>query len=792
MLVRLTILLFCFSIFSLYAEDNETAAPADSLAKEIKTNLKISKIIVKDLTPYASKKIADLDSLPKLKRISEESVIKQLGIQEGDDLSSVSLSKAIKGLFQSQQYADVKCYARESTDGIILYVLLDELPRINKISIQGNDEFKEKEILDAMDLSEGDAASNHAFMRNTRKIKDLYRKEGILDIKVEVETQPIAKNIHEVEAIFKIKEGKKVRIQAINFTGNKSFADKKIRKQMDTKQRWKFLFIPFRTGKYEEDQFKGDLEKIKYFYKENGFFDIKIDGKPKFTYNAKGDRMFINIKLREGSKYYFADTEFKGNRIFKTDTLKTFIKYKKGELFNQKKLDESIRNIQDFYLENGYLYHNINNELAKSKKGVNILLNVTEGQVARIRLIKIEGNTSTREYVIRRNVKTYPGEIFRKSKLMRSFREIAMLNYFANIKPYYLPANSEGDVDLVFQVEEKPTGQFNIGMGYGVDVGLTGFLSIGIPNLLGRGQDLSTKLEVGKRVLNVSISYTEPWFMGSETSVGGDLYRMLYRGYYFDRLLTGGAIRIGRPFFDFDYTRIYWRYKLEDKEISNVDTTSAYAEMADEKWPQRTSSIKSTLVRDSRDLPFFPMAGSVNRVSGEWVGNFMGGDVEFQKYTLETSWYKNLVWKLTAMASGRSAVVMGYENSDNVPLDEYFRLGGTGFTGVRGYPDNSIGDIRKGDIIGGRSMLVETFELQLRVASPIGLIAFLDAGNSWKTIKGMRPFYMKIGTGIGVRIEIPMLGMLGFDLGYGFCDIYQNGKWEKSGLQPHFQFGSSF
>ena len=170
----------------------------------------------------------------------------------------------------------------------------------------------------------------------------------------------------------------------------------------------------------------------------------------------------------------------------------------------------------------------------------------------------------------------------------------------------------------------------------------------------------------------------------------------------------------------------------------------------------------------------------------------MGGDVEFQKYTFETTWYKHMFWKFVAMAQGRSAVVTGWENSDEVPLDEYFRLGGIGYTGVRGYPDNSIGPIKKGDVIGGRSMLIGTFEIQVHVAAPIGFLIFFDAGNVWSSIRQTRPKYLKLGTGLGVRIEIPMLGMLGFDVGYGFCDIYDNGSWKKSGFNPHFQFGSTF
>jgi outer membrane protein insertion porin family len=326
-------------------------------------------------------------------------------------------------------------------------------------------------------------------------------------------------------------------------------------------------------------------------------------------------------------------------------------------------------------------------------------------------------------------------------------------------------------------------GQFQVGMSYGQVDKLVGFTQIGWPNLFGRGQELNLKTEFSKTKFNLELGFTEPWLFDTPTSAGIDLFHTYHEYDIYDQRRTGVTVRFGRPIPGLDYTRGYWSHTLERVNISGVQ--EVYQQYySTQGYPKFSSRTSLTLVRDSRDRPFNASDGTRSMVSADYAGGILGGQVDFQKYIAEYRNYHPLFWKLVGMVRVRGGAVDGYSTPATVPLDEAFFIGGIGDDGVRGYPDRSL---NRSQI--NRAMLVGNVEVKYSFNPSIYLLTFADAGQSWTALRkgSFKNFYK--GAGLGVRAEIPMLGILGLDWAWGF-DRKRLGY--KDNWELHFQIGTTF
>ncbi|MFH0931579.1 MAG: BamA/TamA family outer membrane protein, partial [Candidatus Zixiibacteriota bacterium] len=348
--------------------------------------------------------------------------------------------------------------------------------------------------------------------------------------------------------------------------------------------------------------------------------------------------------------------------------------------------------------------------------------------------------------------------------------------------------------------EEKPTGSINFGAGYSERDKVVGSIGLGIPNLFGNGQNVDLSWEFGKRRNTVQLSFTEPWFRDTPTSVGIDLYQVNRRWYdYYTEGRTGVGLRLGRRLsWPDNYCRLYARYRME--KVRYFDFSGSYLEAYKDSpynlqnidWPQSTSSFDFTLTRDSRDLPQFATSGSIISWNTELAGGILGGNWSYHKHIFEFSKYKKTFWKFVLVAKVRAGLIDGYNRKSVVPYSERFAPGGTDPDGmVRGYPDGWIGPRESyGNLIRGRSVLVYNLEYQYPIMEQqIYGLFFADAGNAWLSGRQISPLsfrHLKKSVGFGFRMIVPSLGMIGFDFGYGF-DYPGGNKW-----RPHFQFGKSF
>ncbi|MCH7549838.1 MAG: BamA/TamA family outer membrane protein, partial [Candidatus Krumholzibacteriota bacterium] len=392
--------------------------------------------------------------------------------------------------------------------------------------------------------------------------------------------------------------------------------------------------------------------------------------------------------------------------------------------------------------------------------------------------------------LIRRELVLNPGDVFAAARLRRSLREVFSLGFFAGPPQVSTsPANEQGDINLTLRVEEKPAGQFRLGAGFSQLNRVSGFIGVTEPNFLGRGLRVGVDWEFSRFRQNINLQFTEPWLMGSPTELSFNVFarnqNQVNQQFYSDRR-TGFSVRVGRPFPLLDYTSAFVRYGLEQVELSNFSPLYR-GPLIDETWPQMTSSLGMTLIRNSTDNPFHPRLGSRTTFTARWTGGIFGGDVDFQRYEAEYSWYHPLFWHVVFQFRGNVGILDGFENARQVPDYELFRLGGNRRYGLRGYDFFEV--VPEGNPIfdGGRFFYIMGYELSIPLAPPtVYGSLFFDAGNTWNSFSEADPMNLRRGAGLGIRIELPMLGTVGMDYGYGF-DRIGGGAWE-----PHITFGGAF
>ncbi|MEO0084439.1 MAG: BamA/TamA family outer membrane protein, partial [candidate division WOR-3 bacterium] len=439
------------------------------------------------------------------------------------------------------------------------------------------------------------------------------------------------------------------------------------------------------------------------------------------------------------------------------------------------------------YSEQGFIYAQITPNEDIINNTVNIKYSIVENQPAKIRLVIIEGNERTHDKVIRRQISSLPGSIFKRSDVIRSQRDIFNLGFFEDVKLDYNRVNEQGDIDLIYQVKEKSSfGTIGAGISYSAQDKLTGYMELTQPNLFGKGQQLSIKAEKGGAKTNLQLGFVEPYLFDKPIT-GGINVSYLTRQYdYYEKKENAISLSFSRPLL-LDYSRIHLGINISDvvvpsKSISaNYKPTGIYSVYRD--TTHRITLMPSiSFNRDSRDYIYNPLSGSLI----SYGLDFSTIDIFFHRHIIDASVYFPMFKKFCLMFRTRMGVIEGFRNKDTVPIYERFYAGGTGVDGIRGYGDRSIGVNEGGYNIGGKAEAIYSSEFKFRPSHQLAFLVFVDAGNTWNSFREFNISNLKRGAGVGVRLEIPMLGLIGFDFGYGF-DRDGRGRWE-----PHFQFGRTF
>ncbi len=722
------------------------------------------------------------------------------GLQPGITLSSTTIPQAIRQIYALGLFSDVAIDGEYAGGGMRLKIIVKEFPRVKTLKVEGNKHIKYDDIKSKLSVFENQPAGPNRIQSSIEAIKDLYRKEGYFLASVKPITDTLADGT--IDLTLKVDENSKIKVHDVRFEGNQVFSADKLRGQMKSKPGGLL-----RSGTFKQDEFEEDKEKIAAFYHKNGYVDASVVSDSIIVLpDNKG--LELLLRVAEGSLYYFGDVSFTGNDKFKADFLRKQLKFRKGDVFNSEKFEESMTNLYTAYQDEGYIHARIvdNQQTVDSTK--QIAFDISEGMPAHIDKVLVEGNTKTKEKVIRRELFSRPGDIFRRSLLMRSMRNIMVLNYFNPEKTVpdlkYLP---NGDIDLVVKVEEKPTGQIQAGAGYSGQDKLVGTLGLGIPNFRGNGQNVSIDWAFGASTNSISLSFTEPWMFDRPTSFGVDVFDVTrvqaYADEQFSEESRGMGLSLGRRLrWPDDYFRVSLRYTLEETKYFDFNdvyrlryATDPFSLLTIDNVWQTTSVAGITITRDSRDLSQFATAGSLITLNSEYSGGPLGGNWQYHKHVFDAAKYQRIWWKLVLATKVRVGVVDSPKGDSKIPFTERFAPGGIAPDGtIRGYDDYTVGPVTpSGAYLRGRSELIYNVELQAPIVPQTiyGLI-FADAGNAWLSGRAIKPFDLdktdglKKSVGAGFRINIPGVGTVGFDFGYGY------NRPGNAGWKPHFQFGASF
>jgi outer membrane protein insertion porin family len=756
------------------------------------------------------------------------------GLKEDNVLKAGDFSRGVKQLWKSGLFNDVQIYVKDETEeGIFITIAVDEAPILGEIVITGDKKVSKTKIEEAISLRTGQRIPDFQIETGKSKVLDLYSEEGFLLAIVEVSLEEVkvdtsdankkrAKNTRDLKV--DINEGSRVKIDEIVFIGNENVSDKKLRRTLkDTKQqRWYFFW----RSSFDDNKYQDDKEKLKAFYQKHGYRDAIVTA-DSISYSVDKKKMNIWLTINEGPKYYYRNFSWDGSELYTDEQLNNALGIASGEAYNEEDLQKGIyERAQSLYMDKGYIYSNIIPEISPAgKDSIDVHFSVIENQKVYVRNINILGNTRTRENVIRRELKLYPGDVFSRQKLIRSQREVWILNYFGNVIPDVIPVDDD-KVDLEITVEEKSSERANLNVGYTKEYGMTGGGGIEFMNFRGRGQrfllSASTGLSGGStynyyggdrsKYHSFSLSFTDPMINDTPNLVGGSLFYS-FRGastqYYYPLNLTvmGGSLMWGRRFrWPDDFFRGQWGFQVTKKVYEgDQDDLDLYTGGLEQSVG---INIFQTITRDSRDRPEFTSSGSRMIWNTTFSGGVLGGNEDFHKHNLTLEWYSPLVSKFVLVNTFKVGVIGKIETKGDeisiIPYDERFIMGGNGIpygNMLRGYDDNAIGPLsNSGSPIGGNSLLRFTTELRFPLSENpvIYALAFAEMGNVWANKDMTEPFYLtrtgsinlKRAAGVGIRFFMPMIGMLGFDIGYGFDDI--TGSGEPQGWKTTITFGQQF
>ena len=767
---------------------------------------------------------ADSIVVEGLRRVERRQVLDASGLAPGRPLSYRDIQRAIKTLYATGQYADVQV-AQDTVGGRqLLIVRVRERPLLVKWAVRGVSRLSERAVKDKVQLVEGRPFDPAAEARSRGRIDSLYRAQGYAQATVR------ALHVYEADStrirvVFDIAEGRRVAIARLEIEGNTHFTDQEIVAQMKTRPEG---FWWFRSGEYDDEKLHADLqERLPKSYGQRGYVDFQALGDTLVVDETTGKATLV-VRVSEGEPYRVGTFEIVGNRRFSTDELGTLYPFtgetRTGVLglggvrrgpayFNQDRWNDATQKLQTVYFNNGYIYMHVSADVIRRRGPdgqpvVDLRWVVSEGQPAIVNKIEIAGNNVTHERVIREAIELIPGDVFRQAALIRSYQNISNLGFFQQplAFPDTRPANDQGDIDVIFRVTEKSTGNINFGASVGQGTGLGGFLGLDEPNLFGQGKRGRFQWQFGKNINDFDLSYSDPAIRESRISgtLGVHNTRLRYTIADLGQVRRqGGNLQLGFPVFRDRYTRLFTSYAIDHQTFTGGSQSVASLSCND--------CVRSTLglqiLRDTRiDLPF-PTAGTMHQIGISQSGGILGGTGDFQRLDLEGRWYAPL-GQLGGDRPGSSPLrfVMGFTTRagfvfGNAPFfDQLFTMGGTQYgIPLRGYdefsitpngfdPNASSGQASAGAF--GKAYLLMTGEIGLRLSQMLYLSTFFDAGNVWARAGQFDPTRLFRGAGIGASLISP-LGPIGIDWAYGFDRTDIAGR-PNPGWKLHFKLGNIF
>jgi len=794
------------------------------------------------------------------KYLDEELLISISGLAPGDKIklpNDAKIAKAIQNLWKQSLFSNIEINTeRIQGDKVFIDIHITERPRLSKYNFKGIKENDAKELKEKLGLVKSKVVTEATKQSAIVKIRKYYAEKGYTNVTTEIQENEDTSLVNTVILTFVIEKGQKVKINQVNIFGNENASSMKLKKQMKgTKEMARislyganresvygentndlhgylkgrgFLSISktaqlidpyvrygvFSASKFNVKKYEEDKQLMVEYYNSIGFRDAGIVADT--MYAASNGHMNLDLKVVEGNRYYFGDVEWKGNTKYNSEELSKMLGIKRGDIYNSELLAKRLGKIPtaegddigSLYLDDGYLAFNSDiEEKSIINDTINYIVKIIEGDQYTLRNVNISGNDKTHEHVIRRELRTYPGNKFSRTDIMRSQREIANLGFFDAEKIGIQPTpHNDGTVDIDYTLTEKSADQLELQAGFGGGLGITGTIGVSFNNFamrnigkmkewdplpMGDGQKLSIRGQAnGKWYNSLNAGFTEPWLGGKKpNSLSVNLYRTYFAGNqgssisgHMTTLGAGASLskRLKWPDDNFvlSYGLNYQLYNIKDYTFFGDFTRGSANNL----------SLKITLARYSIDQPLYPRSGSNIMLSGQFTApyslfgnkdyeNMSSAEkykwIEYHKYRFTAEWYQrvkgNLILKLAAKHG-----YLGYYTPQLQSPFERFQVGGDGLSGFtiygrdiiaqRGY---EIYSSSSGATIFNKYQAELRYPFSLNPSSTIYGLAFFEAANAWDNFKSFNPFQLKRSVGLGVRIFLPMFGLLGLDYGLG-------------------------
>jgi len=767
-------------------------------------------------------------------RVDSAATRSTAGLTTGSQLNVHDIQSAIKALYATGQFDDVQvnCRVAPGTGKATLVIQVRERPILTAYKVIGADRVSPKDVKEKLAFPTGGPVDPGKIAKAIASTDSLYESKGyyLAHIKADSTTKD-----GKLSITFNVDEGRRLAISGIRINGNSKISDADIVGAMDTKPEG-FLFT--RNGELDDAKYAQDLtEHIPQLYASRGFIDFRILKDTLIVDRANGKGL-LDITVSEGPRYTVGNFEVLGNRRFSTDQISSlfypFGKNRQATLtqkatglirrsyvnppntFDAAKWDDAQQKLIEAYNDEGYIYANIRPVTERvpstdSVRKVNLRWEIDEKSPAIVNRIEIVGNDYTHESCIREQIVLAPGQVFNRNYLIRSYQNIGNLNFFETpmAAPDTRPSGEQGDVDIVFTVKEKRTGNVNFGASMGQGTGLGGFIGLDQPNLLGRCKRAQVQWQFGRYINDFNATYSDPNIKQSRISGSLTAYHSRSRYNIADLggiIRTGGQIQLGFPVPQSLYTRLFVSYGGEKVKYTSDGFLSTVANACKNCF---RSTLGFTATHDTRTGLPFPADGGMQTFNAQFNGGPLGGTAQFQRYTTELRSFAPVgriggsllgsePMTFIVGLSTRAGAVFG----DPGPFfsTQAFALGGTQYgEQLRGYDEFSItpngfdpgGDqntASRGSF--GNAFFVGTAELGLRINQSLYLNTFFEGGNVWNKPREFDPTRLFRSVGFGVATLSP-LGPLGVDVGYGFDKVDLTGR-PAPGWKLHFKLGQFF
>lgn len=707
-------------------------------------------------------------------RVTEETILYYLSSREGDYFNRELLRRDFMVLWSTGFFSNIKIVEDEGTNGKIVKIIVEENPVIKDIIYKTGKKLKEDDIINK--LKEKDEYvlpysyyNSSKIQKIERTIRDLLVEKGLTAGEVRTEISKKGKN--ELEVIFHINEGPKIKVGDIEFEGDPRLQESLLTGAM--KQNKEHGLISWITGKdtFKKNNLDEDLASIKKVYQEHGFMEATI-GEPKIVDITKRTIFFkkrtmkkIIIPVDAGYRYLIGDVKIEGNKVVASKYIEELIKFNKGQIYSTKIREKAVEEIGELYRNGGYLYAQIMpvESLDPKRKRVNVTFNIFEGEVAYLDRLEFKGNTYTKDKVIRREFLIREGDRFRFALFKDSLLRLKQLGLVELEKEPEIQPDPEDptQIDVNLTVKELQRNNIQFTAGYSGYEGTFVALSYSTVNFLGAGENLELMLQHGKRIKNYLFGFSEPYFLDLPITLGFNVYnRYIILPYLYSRKGKGADLVFGARVKGYWRTNLTYSYEYVNIELpeNNGDGYIGYDPIYYSMFGlgnYAVSSISPTIYRNTVDSPLTPSRGTLYLASCKFAGGFLGGEIDLIKPRLEWSFFHPLVGNNVVGFHLEYQFIKAFGGSQ-VPFWERFYLGGE--RSIRGYDIYTIGPRSEmGTNIGGEKSLVLNAEYIIPVGGPLYAILFCDLGNAYGADQKVNLKNLYSSAGLEMRIFVPAL-----------------------------------